>query len=133
MELALIQWSMHRLVAKGWTPILPPDLVRHDVAQGCGFQPRGNHPQTYSIEGHDLCLIGTAEIPLAGLYINQIIPSEKLPIKLVGFSHSFRTETGSSSEESLPLYRVVLYITILFSSFLIVFFQISMVSINLVR
>ena len=40
LELALVSWAMNRLVAKGFTPVLPPDLVRSSVSAGCGFQPR---------------------------------------------------------------------------------------------
>jgi seryl-tRNA synthetase len=113
LELALINWSMHKLITKGFTPILPPDLIRREIAEGCGFQPRGESSQIYSIADHNLCLAGTAEIPLAGLYVNKTIPVEKLPIKLAGFSHSFRLEAGSRGTESKGLYRVVRASTLL--------------------
>ena len=52
-----------------------------------------------------MCLIGTAEIPLAGLYANQLIDKSKLPVRLVGYSHCFRAETGVGSH-SKGLYRL---------------------------
>lgn len=111
---------MQRMVKKGWTPILTPDLIRQEIVKGCGFQPRGvsrwrlfmrpfhiTSSQMYSVEGHNLILAGTAEIPLAGLYVNQVIPQEQLPIKLVGFGHCFRLEAGSRGTEAKGLFRVV--------------------------
>lgn len=52
--------------------------------------------QVYSIMDSSLCLTGTAEVPLGGLYMDQIIPEEQLPIKLAGFGHCFRTEAGAA-------------------------------------
>ena len=52
--------------------------------------------QVYSIEGSPLCLTGTAEVPLGGLYMDKIIPEDQLPIKLAGFGHCFRTEAGAA-------------------------------------
>jgi seryl-tRNA synthetase len=63
--------------------------------------------QVYNIEGEDLCMIGTAEIPLAGMFANKILPVEDLPIKLVGFSHCFRMEAGARGQENKGLYRLV--------------------------
>lgn len=68
-------------------------------------KPRGEHSQVYHIEGHQLSLIGTAEVPLAGLYANKIISKKELPIRLVGLSHCFRAETGAGAH-SKGLYRL---------------------------
>jgi seryl-tRNA synthetase len=65
--------------------------------------------QVYSIENHPLCLTGTAEIPLASMYTNQIIPIEKLPLKFVAFGHCFRLEVGRRGSEVRGLYRVVTF------------------------
>jgi hypothetical protein len=74
LELALVQWSLHEAVKKGWMPIIPPDLVREPVVAGCGFNPRDDeNSQIYSVEGTDLCLAGTAEIPLAGIFLNELL------------------------------------------------------------
>ena len=105
--MALIQWSMHKLVKKGFVPVIAPDLIRHEIAEGCGFQPKGESSQIYSIQDHNLCLTGTAEIPIAGMYANQTIPVDKLPLKIVAFTHSFRVEAGSGGTENKGLYRLV--------------------------
>lgn len=108
LELALSQWAVHKAVAKGWTPIIVPDLVREQVVAGCGFNPRdGEATQIYSVAGSDLCLAGTAEIPTTGAFMNEtLIATKELPKRLVAFGRAFRTEAGSSGSESRGIYRL---------------------------
>lgn len=106
LELALQQYAMEFLVREGFTPMMTPDLARGDVLKGIGFIPRGPETQIYSIENHDLNLVATAEITLGGLFAGQVIDAEKLPIKLCGVSHCFRTEAGAAGRASRGLYRV---------------------------
>jgi seryl-tRNA synthetase len=106
LELALQQYAMEFLVREGFTPMVTPDLARGDVLKGIGFIPRGPETQIYSIENHDLNLVATAEITLGGLYAGEVIEGEKLPIKLCGISHCFRTEAGAAGRASRGLYRV---------------------------
>ncbi len=106
LELALQQYAVEFLVREGFTPMVTPDLARGDVLKGIGFIPRGPETQIYSIENHDLNLVATAEITLGGLYAGQVIEAEKLPIKLCGISHCFRTEAGAAGRASRGLYRV---------------------------
>jgi seryl-tRNA synthetase len=73
---------------------------------GTGFMPRGPETQIYSVEDSDLSLIATAEIPLAGSLVDEIVAEDELPIRLAGLSHCFRTEAGSHGRASRGLYRV---------------------------
>ncbi|GBG71980.1 hypothetical protein CBR_g10918 [Chara braunii] len=106
LEAALINWSMSHLVGRGFTPLSTPDLVRSAVVEKCGFQPRASNTQVYSVEGMDLCLAGTAEIPVGGMFMDKILSDAELPLKLVAFSHCFRTEAGAPGAASRGLYRV---------------------------
>ncbi len=106
LEQALTQWVIKEMVAEGYQFLITPDLARDTVLQGVGFQPRGPETQVYSVEGTDLSLIGTAEIPLGGYHMNEVIDEERLPLKYVGLSHCFRTEAGAYGRESYGLYRV---------------------------
>ena len=106
LEMALVNFAMMKLVSRGWTPYLTPDLARASVLEAIGFNPRGEETQVYSVEGTDLCLVGTAEITLGGLLKEKILRKEELPVKLVGYSHCFRTEAGAAGRESRGLYRV---------------------------
>lgn len=106
LEMALVNFAMTKLVARGWTPYLTPDLARENILEAIGFNPRGEETQVYTVENSDLCLVGTAEITLGGLMKDKILRKEELPLRLVGFSHCFRTEAGAHGRESRGLYRV---------------------------
>jgi seryl-tRNA synthetase len=106
LDIALQRLALDVLMPEGFTPIITPDLARPDVVSGLGYNPRGPETQIYSIDEHDLCLVGTAEITLGGMYAGQILDEADLPIKLAGVSHCFRTEAGSHGRESRGLYRV---------------------------
>jgi len=106
LELGLQRYALDVLLADGFTPYVTPDLARPEIVDGLGYAPRGPETQIYSLANADLCLVGTAEITLGGLYADQIVPEEELPLKLAGISHCFRTEAGSHGRESKGLYRV---------------------------
>ena len=106
LELALQRFALDQIVPEGFLPIVTPDLARPDVIEGLGFSPRGEESQIYSVAGHELCLIGTAEITLGGMYADSILEEQDLPLKLAGISHCFRTEAGAHGRESRGLYRV---------------------------
>ena len=106
LEYALIRYALDMLMREGFTPYATPDLARSHILDGIGFNPRGEETQVYSVANSDLCLIGTAEITLGGLYANQILPEDSLPLKLLGISHCFRTEAGAPGRAAKGLYRV---------------------------
>lgn len=106
LELALINWSMAFVASRGFTPMTAPDLAREDVVAGCGFAPRGEASQVYRLEESDLCLVGTAEIPLGGMYAGQVLTPKQLPMRLAAFSHCFRREVGAAGTATRGLYRV---------------------------
>jgi seryl-tRNA synthetase len=115
LELALVQYAMQKAAAKGFLGVMTPDIVRTQIAYGCGFQPRrGESSQIYDIKTNSdkseaassLCLAGTAEIPLAGKFASRLLNEQDLPQRLVGFGHAFRTEAGGRGVETKGLYRV---------------------------
>lgn len=106
LELGLQRLAVDLLSEDGFTLYATPDLAKAEVLDGIGFNPRGPETQIYSVADSDLCLIGTAEITLGGLYAGQVLAEETLPIKMAGISHCFRTEAGSHGRESKGLYRV---------------------------
>lgn len=106
LELALQRFALDQIVPEGFVPIVTPDLARPDVIESLGFSPRGEESQIYTVADHELCLIGTAEITLGGMYADSILAEEELPLRLAGVSHCFRTEAGAHGRESRGLYRV---------------------------
>lgn len=106
LELALQRFALDVLAEAGFTLHVTPDLARPAIVDGMGYSPRGPETQIYSVEGHDLCLIGTAEITLGGIHAGAILDEADLPLRLAGLSHCYRTEAGASGRESKGLYRV---------------------------
>jgi seryl-tRNA synthetase len=106
LELALVQYAMQKIYQKGFEPMITPDLVRSSVMEKCGFQPRGEGTQVYSIAESQLCLTGTAEIPLGGVFMDQILSEQELPRKVAAFGRCFRTEAGAAGAAGKGLYRV---------------------------
>ncbi len=106
LELGLVRYALDNLIERGYEPTITPDLARDEVLVGTGFIPRGPETQIYSIEDSDLSIIATAEITLAGSLAGEILNEDRLPIRLAGLSHCFRTEAGSHGRASRGLYRV---------------------------
>ncbi|KAG2563361.1 serine--tRNA ligase, chloroplastic/mitochondrial-like isoform X1 [Panicum virgatum] len=106
LEMALINWAISEVSKKGFTPLITPEIVRSSVVEKCGFQPRAQNTQVYSIENSDQCLIGTAEIPVGGIHMDSILLDSALPLKYVAYSHCFRTEAGAAGAATRGLYRV---------------------------
>ena len=106
LELGLVRYALDTLIQHGYEPAITPDLARDEMLIGTGFIPRGPETQIYSIEDSDLSLVATAEITLAGSLSGEILDKEKLPVRVAGLSHCFRTEAGSHGRASRGLYRV---------------------------
>ncbi len=106
LELALTRYALDFVRARGFTIFQTPDLARAEIADGLGYNPRGNETNVYSVEDHDLVLVGTAEIPLGGLHRDQILDAADLPLRYCGFSHCFRVEAGAAGRAGRGLYRV---------------------------
>jgi seryl-tRNA synthetase len=105
LALSLYRFALDRVAAKGFTPVLPPVLVREQALYGTGHFPSDAH-DVYGIAGDELYLAGTAEIPLAGFHLGEILPAEELPLRYVGFSTSFRREAGAAGRDTRGMIRV---------------------------
>ena len=106
MDLALTQFSLELVKKYGFWPMMVPHMVNTRILEGAGFSAKGEEKQIYKIEGEDLNLIATAEIPLTGFFADEIIPSEWLPSRMAGLSPSYRVEAGAYGKHSRGLYRV---------------------------
>lgn len=107
LENALIQFGIKKIVEHGFTLMNVPDLVNSRVLEGTGFAPRSSEQSDeYYIEGEDLALIATAEMPITGYHMDEIIDEEKLPLFYAGFSACFRKEAGAYGKHTRGLFRV---------------------------
>jgi seryl-tRNA synthetase len=105
VALALYRLALDRLVAKGFVPVLPPVLVRETALFGTGWFP-SDQPNVYEIAGDELYLAGTAEIPLGGMHLGEVLEADDLPIRYVGFSPCFRREAGAAGKDTRGMFRV---------------------------
>lgn len=107
LEQALVQYALSLARKSGFTMATPPSIVKTEITNACGFKPRDQNNETQVYELPDnLCLTGTAEIPLASLYSDYEFKAKKLPLNLVGVSRSYRAEAGAAGRDTRGLYRV---------------------------
>ncbi|MBT8213969.1 MAG: serine--tRNA ligase [Acidimicrobiia bacterium] len=105
LEFSLVRYAMDNLSGHGFTPVLPPVLVREQALYGTGFFP-GDAEQVYSVPEDDLFLVGTAEVPLAAMHADEIFEADELPLRYVGFSTCFRREAGTYGKDTRGIFRV---------------------------
>ncbi len=105
LHLALVNFVLKKLKDKGFDMFVTPDCAREKCFIGTGFLPYGRD-DLYKIEGEDLYLVGTAEVVLAGRYMDKVIEKKDLPVKTCGVSHCFRTEAGSHGRDTKGIFRV---------------------------
>lgn len=106
LEFALIRYGLEILQNAGFVPVVTPEVVRKKPAEGAGFIPRREEPDIYKIEGEDLYLIATAEMPLTAYHMNETLKEEGLPKSYVGFSSCFRKEAGAYGKHKKGIFRV---------------------------
>lgn len=107
LENAITQYALNFLIAKGFTFMTVPHMVNSATAVGTGFAPRSSDQNDeYGIEGEDLSLIATAEMPLTGYHADEIIDEVNLPLFYAGLSPSYRKEAGTYGKHTRGLFRV---------------------------
>jgi seryl-tRNA synthetase len=105
LELALVRFAVDFLVDRGFTPVVPPVLVRREAMYGTGFFPADEH-EYYTVERDELYLAGTSEVPMASLHAGEILDRGSLPRRYAGYSPCFRREAGTYGAETKGLVRV---------------------------
>jgi seryl-tRNA synthetase len=105
LELALVQYAMRTLSGQGFTPVIPPVLVREAALYGTGYLP-DTEQQIYSLPDDDLYLVGTSEVALASMHRDEILDAARLPLRYAGFSSCFRREAGAAGKDTRGIFRV---------------------------
>jgi seryl-tRNA synthetase len=103
LAFGLYRLALERLVQEGFTPMIPPVLVREEAMYGTGFFPSDKNDY-YAIPEDGLYLIGTSEVPLIGLHMGEIL--EELPLHYCAFSSCFRRESGAAGRDTRGMFRV---------------------------
>ena len=105
LENALMQRAMTMAVSHGFTPLIPPTLVRPEVMQGTGFL--GEHAdEIYYLPADELYLTGTSEVALAGYHMDEIIDLAGGPKRYAALSTCYRREAGSHGRDVRGIIRV---------------------------
>uniref|UniRef100_A0A452R7X6 serine--tRNA ligase n=1 Tax=Ursus americanus TaxID=9643 RepID=A0A452R7X6_URSAM len=108
LQHGLVNFTLNKLIHRGFTPMTVPDLLRGAVFEGCGMTPNANPSQIYNIDPsrfEDLNLAGTAEVGLAGYFMDHSVAFRDLPMRMVCSSTCYRAETDTGKEPR-GLYRV---------------------------
>ena len=105
VQFALVRHALDILAEEGFTPVIPPVLVREPAMFGTGMLPDAEG-QTYSTREDDLYLVGTAEVSLAAIHLGEILDEAELPLHYAGYSTCFRREAGSYGKDLGGMFRV---------------------------
>jgi seryl-tRNA synthetase len=105
LELALINLAMSLALRNGFTPVIPPALVKPSAMEGTGFLGQAAQ-DVYHLEEDDLYLVGTAEVPLAAYHSDEVLDPSALPLRYAGYSPSYRREAGSYGKDTRGIFRV---------------------------
>ena len=103
IAMALYQFALDHLAEAGFTPVIPPVLVREEAMYGTGFFPT-DRSNIYALEEDGLFLTGTSEVALASLHMGEKL--DALPLRYTGFSTCFRRESGAAGKDTRGMFRV---------------------------
>ena len=105
LELALMHFALDRMTQKGFTPLIVPAMAREFCFIGNGQFPKGRD-QVYAIENDDTFLVGTGEVSITGMYKDEILRAEDLPMRFVAYCPCFRREAGTYGKDTRGVFRI---------------------------
>ena len=105
LELALLNLAMAKATEWGFTPMIPPALVKPSAMEGTGFLGQAAQ-DVYHLPEDDLYLVGTSEVALAAFHSGEILDADTLPRRYVAYSPCFRREAGSYGKDTRGIFRV---------------------------
>jgi seryl-tRNA synthetase len=104
LQFALVRYGLDVVTAKGFRPVVPPVLVREEAMYGTGFFPTDEQQIYRTTDGE--CLVGTSEVPLAALHMEEYLEADKLPLRYMGYSTCFRREAGAAGKDTRGILRL---------------------------
>ena len=105
LEIALLNFAMNKATSWGFTPMIPPALVKPSAMEGTGFLGQAAQ-DVYHLEADDLYLVGTSEVALAAYHSDEILDGGSLPRQYAAYSPCFRREAGSYGKDTRGIFRV---------------------------
>jgi len=104
LDMALMSFAIVELTRKGYTPIIPPYLMKREAYEGVTAL-ADFVDVLYKVENEDLYLIATSEHPMAAMYMNEVLKEQEMPLKLAGISACFRKEAGAHGKDTRGIFR----------------------------
>jgi len=106
LEFALKQFAFDTLIKEGFTPIIPPVLIKKEIMEGLGYTQMGEGENIFSLDKDGFYLVATAEQSIVPMFKDEILNKKDLPKRFVGFSTCFRREAGSYGKDTRGIFRV---------------------------
>jgi len=103
LEFALVNYAISSATKAGFTPVIPPVLVKPPAMEGTGFLGQAAE-NVFHLEEDDFYLVGTSEVPLAAYHMDEIV--DNLPLRYAGYSSCFRREAGTYGKDTRGIIRV---------------------------
>ena len=105
LEFALVNYAISSATKAGFTPVIPPVLVKPPAMEGTGFLGQAAE-NVFHLEEDDFYLVGTSEVPLAAFHMDEILEEQSLPLRYAGYSTCFRREAGTYGKDTRGIIRV---------------------------
>lgn len=106
LELALVNFAMELLAKEGFTPVIPPVLIKKEMMGGMGYLEHGGEEDMYVLEKDNLVLVATSEQSIGPMHAQETLSAKDLPKRYMGFSPCFRREAGSYGKDTRGILRV---------------------------
>ncbi|MGI9117649.1 MAG: serine--tRNA ligase [Gaiellales bacterium] len=109
-DIARLWWAISRMALDtlsdgGFTPVVPPVMVREEAMFATGFFPT-DRQSVYQLSDDDLFMVGTSEVPLAAFHAGEILAEADLPLRYAGLSSCFRREAGAAGRDTRGIFRL---------------------------
>lgn len=106
LELALVQFAMEKLTEQGFTPVIPPVLIKKEMMAGMGYLEHGGEDDMYVLDKDGLVLVGTSEQSIGPMHSGEMLNLKNGPIRYMGYSPCFRREAGTYGKDTRGILRV---------------------------
>lgn len=106
LEFALVQFAMEMLMKEGFTPVIPPTLIKKEMMAGMGYMEHGGEDDMYVLDKDNLVLVATSEQSIGPMHSKEVLEKKNMPKRYAGFSSCFRREAGTYGKDTRGILRV---------------------------
>ena len=106
MEFAIVKLVFDLLIKKGFNPVMPPVMLKEEMARGTGYFEASDKEQAYFLPQDNMFFVGTSEQSLVAMHAREVFEEKDLPKRYIGFSTCFRREAGSYGKDTKGILRV---------------------------